>query len=69
MIYKLIQTTLKHITHFNMEQQEYNEWWFNHYCEMGVKGFPDPRDNDFGYTPGTPFELFGEPYHCGNGES
>jgi hypothetical protein len=29
-----------------MGQQEYNEWWFNHYCEMGVSGFPDPREND-----------------------
>jgi hypothetical protein len=32
-----------------MGQQEYNEWWFNHYCEMGVSGFPDPRDNDEDY--------------------
>ena len=29
-----------------MGQQEYNNWWFDHYCEMGVDGFPDPRDND-----------------------
>lgn len=32
-----------------MSEQEYNEWWFNHYCEMGVQGFPDPRDNDEDY--------------------
>ena len=32
-----------------MTQQEYNDWWFIHYCEMGVQGFPDPRDNDQDY--------------------
>ena len=32
-----------------MTQNEYNEWWFNHYSEMGVSGFPDPRDNDEDY--------------------
>jgi hypothetical protein len=32
-----------------MKQTEYDNWWFDYYCEMGVKGFPDPRDNDFGY--------------------
>jgi hypothetical protein len=34
------------ITNTTMGQQEYNNWWFDHYCEMGVSGFPDPRDND-----------------------
>lgn len=29
-----------------MGQTEYNNWWFDHYCEMGVSGFPDPREND-----------------------
>jgi hypothetical protein len=32
-----------------MNQQEYNNWWFDYYCEMGVSGFTDPRSNDFGY--------------------
>ena len=29
-----------------MTQKEYNNWWFIYYCEMGVQGFPDPRDYD-----------------------
>lgn len=29
-----------------MGQQEYNNWWFDYYSEMGVSGFPDPRDSD-----------------------
>lgn len=29
-----------------MSQQEYNSWWFDYYCEMGVDGFYSTPDED-----------------------
>lgn len=49
-----------------MTIEEYNNWWFIYYSEMGVQGFPDPRDYDedyYDYYRERQEELFNEQFN------
>lgn len=49
-----------------MTIEEYNNWWFIYYSEMGVSGFTDPRDYDedyYDYYRERQEELFNEQFN------